>query len=139
MTTQYLPAKQFLRIFAGYGLASLCSGMGVGIVFGTTDPHFSTEEGSTIFLSVWVTIFIGILAAVPSACAIIFAEAKRIGNPLYYVAVAVLIGVVLPAAGLQPSRALWVFSFGAVLGIPTGLIYWGIAGRHAGLPLSPDP
>lgn len=75
-------------------------------------------------------IVIGIFASIPSAVLIMFAEYFRIRSLWYYVAIAVVAGVVLARVFINEP---WMLLIGAALGVVCGTTYWAIAGRNAGL------
>ena len=80
-----------------------------------------------------------ITAALPALVAVIYAQYNAIESKFYFITVATVIGACLPYVffdffGLGKDPYLRLTIAGIILGPFTGLIYWLIAGKSAGLP-----
>ena len=111
----------------GYVLATIASGVTVGLIFAFAEKTMASEIPGLIGFAI---MLIGIYAAFPALAAVVVGEATRLRSRLYYIAAATLIGMVLPVAvGLD----WWYILVGLGFGPVAGLIYWFVAGRHADL------
>lgn len=117
-------------ILAGYALATVFSGVGVGIVFHAAENMGGPQPEDPFAIIAFAIMLIGIYAAAPALVAVAIGEAASIRRKLYYIAAACLIGMALPVlVGLDR----WYILVGLGLGPIAGMIYWIIAGRRAGL------
>jgi hypothetical protein len=116
-----------LLILLGYGLATVASGVTVGLVFAFVEETMASDMPELIMLAI---MLIGIYAALPALLAVTIGEVRTIQHRLYYIAAATLIGMALPVVvGLERWYILVGLGFGPV----AGLIYWFVAGQRAGL------
>lgn len=122
--------KRIVLILAGYALAALMSGVAVAVTY----KYAERETTDLVGLVVLVVMLIAIYAAAPALLAVLVGETVNIRKPLYYIAVACVIGMVLP---VLMAMKLWYIGLGLALGIPAGLIYWVLAGRRAGFKAVP--
>ena len=123
---RHLLIRLFL-ILLGYGLATIASGVFVGVIFTFAEKTMASEVPGIIAFAI---VLIGIYAAAPALVTVAIGEVASIRRRLYYIAAATLIGMVLPVlVGLDHWYILVGLGFGPV----AGMIYWVIAGRNAGL------
>jgi hypothetical protein len=125
------PVERVLVIMAGYAAASVAAGFAIALVFssaglkGAVMPTFAgaiERLGEFYVLTVLVSAFVLALAAVPSAALIFFAERRSERSTFFYAAAGTCVGLLF-------------FGVFAPAGLIAGLIYWAVAGRHAGKPL----
>jgi hypothetical protein len=131
--------RRLFFILLGYGLSSISSGFVVALVMMITQMYFpdaSRDPGRQSLLENFylATILISLLAAGPALIVISIGEWWAIRRKRYYAIAGVLIGL-----GLSLLFYLmdWFPYVGAGYGSVAGLIYWFVAGRHAGF-LTPD-
>jgi hypothetical protein len=124
--------KRLFFILIGYALASIASGIVVGIydsgsLIVKSDFGIMLSKGFRMFAL--LSMVIAIYAALPAVIVVLIGESSLIQNKTYYAIAGCLIGMVLPIYvgfnGLIP--------IGFIFGPLAGLIYWRVAGRNAGL------
>lgn len=119
-------------IIAAYLLASLAAGYAVHVAL-LAEPTGHLGQDATaggLTFGLMVTVFVIIFASVPASLVISLGEFKSWRMWWYYAIAGSLIGLGLGAMFAPPSWFPWLgLGFGPV----SGLIYWGIAGRKAGL------
>lgn len=125
--------KRLLFILIGYALASIASGIVVGLVYSWSDiinkPDVQSILSYTLGICAAVTMFIGVYAALPAAVTVLIGETTANRNKYYYSIAGCLIGFALPVyVGMT-----FLVPVGLLFGPIAGLIYWRIAGRNAGL------
>ncbi len=126
---RHLLIRLFL-ILLGYGLATIASGVVVGLIFTFAEK---TMDNEVVGIIAFAIALIGMYAALPALVAVVIGEAASIRRKVYYIAAATLIGMVLPVVvGLDH----WYILVGLGFGPAAGMIYWVIAGRRAGLQAS---
>jgi hypothetical protein len=121
--------RRILLIFGGYALATIASGIFVGLAFYAAEGDGSMNVIGIMALAIFM---IGIYAALPALFFVVIGESLRLRRPLYWIAAACLIGMALPVVVLL---ARWYILVGLGFGPVAGLIYWRIAGRNAGFQL----
>ena len=126
--------KRFLIIVLAYAAAVLIAAVGGAAVILLTDPTGNFDPGFLVFAGI-AAIFIGIFTAIPAALLVCLAEYWPIRSLWYYIAVAVVAGLVL---GRVFATEWWLPLVGASLGVASGGAYWAIAGRHAGVLKKPE-
>ena len=126
--------KRFLMIFFAYLAAVSIAAFGASAAILLTDPDNNFDPGFPVFFG-FAALFIGIFASVPAALLVCLGEYWPIRSPWYYIAVAVLAGLVL---GRVFATEWWLLLVGAALGIVSGGAYWWIAGRRAGVLQAPE-
>ena len=126
--------KRFLIIFVAYVVAVVIAGCGASAAILLTDPVNNFDPGFLVFSGI-AAIFIGIFTSIPAALMVCFGEYWPVRSPWYYIAVAVLAGLVL---GRVFASEWWLPIVGGGLGITSGAAYWAIAGRKAGVLKSPE-
>ena len=125
--------KRLFFILTGHALASIASGIIVGLVYAWNDIINKPDVGSmlshTLSTCAIVTLFIAMYAALPAAVTALIGEITVNQNKFYYSIAGCLIGVALPIyVGMT-----FLLPVGLLLGPVAGLIYWRVAGRNAGL------
>jgi hypothetical protein len=125
--------KRLFFILIGYALASIASGIVVGLVYAWNDiinkPDMHSILSHALGICAAVTMFIGVYAALPAAVTVLIGETTANRNKLYYSIAGCLIGGALPiVVGIMA-----LIPVGLLFGPLAGLIYWRIAGRNAGL------
>lgn len=125
----------------GFALAAFAAAMVIvyGAGFRWSAPAEVSRWESFEYLlaaALFVTLFVGMLAFIPAFIIIIVTEVKAIRSPLVFLGGGGMTGLGLalwffasPGDGAAESAHLGVF---ASAGIVAGLVYWLIAGRHAG-------
>jgi hypothetical protein len=121
---------RLLRIFFAYFMASLITGY---VVYGALqiEGGWTSRDPGTqgAGFGLLIAFMITWLAAFPAALTITFGEWKGWRMWWYYSAAGSLIGLVLGYLFKPPAFFPWL---GVSFGVVSGLIYWSIAGRHAG-------
>lgn len=126
--------KRFLMIIFAYVATVLVAALGASLAIEVIS--LSPSESLAVFaIFGFACLIIGMFAAIPSAVLVMIAEALRIRSPWYYVAIAVVTGVVL--ARLM-AHETWMVLVGAALGVLCGATFWKIAGRKAGVLKDPE-
>ncbi len=125
-------ALRILVILFGYILASAATGF---IVYAALrlfpSGGFGQDASRNGFIfSYMVTLFVMYFAAVPASLVIAWGEFRAWRMWWYYAIAGSLIGLGL---GYGFSPPWWFPWLGLSIGPISGLIYWGIAGRKAGL------
>jgi hypothetical protein len=125
--------KRLLFILIGYALASIASGIVVGLVFAWNDiinkTDFQIMLSYTLSICAVVTLFIAMYAALPAAVTVLIGETTPNRNKFYYSVAGCLIGGALPVF----VEMMTLVPIGLIFGPVAGLIYWRVAGRNAGL------
>ncbi|MBC8037862.1 MAG: hypothetical protein H7X89_11670 [Rhizobiales bacterium] len=127
----HLLARLFF-ILVGYGLASIASGIVVGVIYFWSDlakqPSFFGLMSEIIFFCTIVAYFIAIFAALPALAVVLCGEWRALRSLGYYAVAGCLIGVALPiVVGFKDLIAV-----GLACGPVAGAIFWRVAGRNAG-------
>lgn len=136
---------RFLRMLAGYLLASIGAAMVLGM-FAFAPPSFDQfmDRIGEVAENAWSVIWylagaIAFFGAVPAIIALLYAEHHKIRTWLYYelvgAAVAVLAYWLAHGTELTPARGegnLYSTIAFLVSGAVLGLLYWLFAGRYAG-------
>jgi hypothetical protein len=119
-------------IIAGFLLASLVTGYVVYaalLLFPTGGAGQDAVSGGPTF-GLFISMFVAYFAALPASLVIAAGEFKAWRMRWYYAIAGSLIGLVLGWMFSPPSWFPWL---GLGFGTVSGLIYWAIAGRKAGL------
>jgi hypothetical protein len=114
-------------ILLGYALATVASALVVTAAFCASDPPRPDDVPGIFAL---ITMLIGIYAALPATVAVAIGEIRPIRSRLYYMVVGSFIGTGLP---IYVQIETWFIAIGLLFGFVAGLIYWGVAGRKAGV------
>ncbi len=126
--------KRFLVVVVAYVLTAF-----VGALGGSFFIQISSNSGDVgmAFVAVlgFAGIFIGIFATIPSVIMIMIAEYFRVRTVWYYVAIAVIAGLLLSRFF---STDWWMALAGVAMGVISGSVYWAIAGRKAGILKTPE-
>ena len=135
-------AKHVIRIVVAYLFAEMTAAFlyGVYVLFYEyleffLDPHSNLSWLIETFRSnVWFSCVMLLLFAIPSIAVICVCEYFEMRQPLVYLVLACICGMSLGFGLAIRDHSITMSQF---LFIPTsllaGLIYWLIAGRHAGL------
>jgi hypothetical protein len=117
-----------LRILFAYVVAVLA---GAAAVTGLALILFLGLDrlADAVFVFMTVSVVIGAYAAFPSMIAVLFAETTGIKKLVYYAVVGMLIGFFVGAALVGKQ---WFPFAGLGCGLIAGVVFWKIAGRHAG-------
>ena len=118
--------KRLFFILLGYGLATIASGVVVGLIYSYASNTMTNEIIGIVLIAI---LFIGIYAALPALLTVIAGEVLRLRMRIYYMIAATLIGMALPAV---VQLDYWFIAVGLGFGPVAGLIYWATAGRNAG-------
>jgi hypothetical protein len=123
---------RFIKILVAYGLAALAAGYAVYLALlifpSATFGHDATAAGFTYGLM--VTMFVSIFAALPAALVVSLGEFRSWRMWWYYAIAGSAIGATLGKMFAPPEWFLWLgLGFGPV----SGLVYWVVAGRSAGM------
>jgi hypothetical protein len=125
--------KRLFFILIGYALASIASGIVVGVVYSWNDiinkPDVQSMLSYTLSICAIVTLFIAIYAALPTVVTVLIGETNVNRSKFYYSIAGCLIGVALP----MYAEMTFLAPVGLLFGPIAGFIYWRIAGRNAGL------
>jgi hypothetical protein len=156
-------AHRLGSIWCGYTLSVIVAGSAIsGVMAMTTafgldgipNHNLAGKIGEAVVLSMLIAIFAIpftlLLAFLPSAAAILYAEPREVRSPTAYALMGVLVSAIA-FAGLvgflawssgnitktwQPPTTIWQLAFAAALvvlpGLCGGLTYWAKAGRHSG-------
>jgi hypothetical protein len=122
--------RRLALVLSAYLAASVITGYAV---YGFDIVCFRVLPGPrTVQLTGGLTlaIFIALFASAPAGVVIALGEVFTWRNPVLYAATGSMIGLAL---GVVFSPPRWLPIFGLCFGPVSGLIYWGIAGRTAGL------
>jgi hypothetical protein len=120
--------KRFFVIVVAYVITVLVAALGASLAIWA--GSLSASESLAIFaIFGFAGLIIGMFAAIPSAVMVMIAESAGIRSPWYYMAVAVISGVVLARVLVDEN---WLLLVGAALGVACGATFWAIAGRNAG-------
>jgi hypothetical protein len=121
-----------VSIIVAYLLASLAAGYAVHLAL-LTEPTGNLGQDATaggMTFGLMVTVFVIIFASVPASLVVSLGEFKSWRMWWYYAIAGSLIGLALGTMFAPPTWFPWLgLGFGPV----SGLIYWAIAGRNAGL------
>jgi hypothetical protein len=123
---------RLIKILLAYGLASLAAGYAVHISMLLSPADAANREASTagVTFGLMVTMFVAIFAAMPAALVVSLGEFRSWRMWWYYAIAGSFIGATLGKMFGPPEWFVWLgLGFGPV----SGLIYWLIAGRNAGL------
>lgn len=117
------------RIILGYLLASVASGIGVGLVMtlATPGPIDWNDDDAGLLLGL-MPMVVTMVLAVPALLIVVVAEVMRIRDLIYFAALSAFFGTGLGV--LFQKRELVIAGF--IFGLLAGWIYWRIAGRHTG-------
>lgn len=123
---------RILMITAGFLLASLMTGYVVyaALLLFPTGGAGQDASASGFTFGLFVAMFVAYFAALPASLVIALGELKSWRMWWYYAIAGSLIGLGLGWMFSPPSWFPWL---GVGFGPVSGLIYWGIAGRKAGL------
>ena len=118
--------KRLFFILLGYGLATIASGVVVGLIFSYATNAMTNEIFGIVVIAI---LFIGAYAALPALLTVIAGEVLRLRTRVFYMVAATLIGMALPVV---VQLDYWFIAVGLGFGPVAGLIYWATAGRAAG-------
>jgi hypothetical protein len=123
--------KHLFFIFLAYALASVVTGYVVDISLLTYGGVAGDDaRKDTLGFGLFVAFFVTYFAACPAAATVAVGEFFAIRRWWYYALAGSAIGLGLGTMFKPPEFYPWLgLGFGPV----SGLIYWGVAGRHAGL------
>jgi hypothetical protein len=156
-------AHRLGNIWCGYTLSVIVAGLAISSVMAATTafgpngfPNYDLagKIGGAVSLAMLFAVFAIpftlLLAFLPSAAAILYAEPREVRSPTAYALMGVLVSAIA-FAGLvgflawssgsiaktwQPPATIWQLAFAAALvvlpGLCGGLTYWAKSGRHAG-------
>ncbi len=121
-----------VKIFLAYALAALAAGyaVDVALLIVPSGGHGQDAGAGGITFGLMITFFVAIFAALPASLVVAAGEFKAWRMWWYYALAGALIGIAL---GRMFSPPPWFPWMGAGFGPVSGLIYWAIAGRYAGL------
>jgi hypothetical protein len=126
---------RFAYILLAYGLSALAAGYAVYIAL-LIIPHgssgYDAQTGGIAFGLV-ITMFVAIFAVAPASLVIAVCEFKSWRDWWYYAIAGAVIGLILGKVFSPPHWFAWL---GLAFGPVSGLIYWGIVGRTAGLAIA---
>jgi hypothetical protein len=119
-------------ILLAYFLASLAAGYAVygALLIAPSDGPGQEASNAGMTFGLMVTLFVAIFASVPASLVIALGEFKTWRMWWYYAIAGALIGFGLGTMFAPPD---WFPMLGLCFGPVSGLIFWGIAGRQAGL------
>jgi hypothetical protein len=121
---------QLLRILLAYAISALITGFVVhGSLFLASSVE-GTNDARNLTLGLFIALMISWLASFPAALAVTVGEWLRWRMWWYYSVCGSIIGLVLGYLFQPPAFFPYL---GVSFGIVSGLIYWAIAGRRAGL------
>ncbi|MBR1213460.1 hypothetical protein [Bradyrhizobium sp. JYMT SZCCT0180] len=137
-------ARGFAGWLAGCGAATAVYG-GVGLVgltlaFGGDIVAFASASIVALVLMVWVFLFICLLTGLPAAIVIWASEKYRIRAIAFFGSAGAVIGTLSVELLRQGPGSRWpagVNLLFAIAGVAAGLVYWRVAGRHAGCDRQP--
>ncbi|WP_373506118.1 hypothetical protein [Aestuariivirga sp.] len=118
--------KRTFFILLGYGVATIASGVVVGLIFAYSTNSMMNEIFGIVVIAI---LFIGVYAALPALLTVIAGEVLRLRIRVFYMVAATLIGMALPVV---VQLDYWFIAVGLGFGPIAGLIYWASAGRSAG-------
>lgn len=137
-----------LIIFSAYLAAGVVASVALALAMAMKGGSIETL---LVLALMFGTFLVVQYAAVPAALVITFAESARVRSPIFYAAMGCLTGIItvgvyffFPSIGgdyrsptasppIRFAEAVgWLVACGAS-GLIAGLIYWRIAGRHAGV------
>ena len=136
---------RLIVIFFGLILAIMAAGIALAI--GIISPDWTGvdsdpfERVSFFVFAFFATSFVGAAATLPALVLILFAEAARMRNLLYYGVAGAVVGLAAYFGSDVSSRLEnttdvtpvgHTLQLAAAAGILGGLVYWLIAGRKAG-------
>ncbi len=123
--------KQIALILVGYCLAAVITGFVVAACVHFDNREYGEGARQGFFgFAVMVSFFVAVFAAMPAAGTVALGEYKAWRMWWYYALAGSLIGCVLGYSFRPPAFFPWLgLGFGPV----SGLIFWAIAGRNAGL------
>ncbi len=123
---------RFAIIILAYGLASLAAGYAVyiALLIAPADGLGKDAYQSGITFGLVIAMFVAMFAALPASAVVAVGEFRSWRMWWYYAIAGAVIGAVLGNMFMPP---LWFPWLGLGFGPVSGLIYWGIAGRNAGL------
>jgi hypothetical protein len=121
---------QLLRILFAYLLASLITGYVVQASMLISDSGTGGVNARELTMGLLVTFFIAWLAAFPASLTVAIGEWRQWRMWWYYGLAGSLIGLVLGTLFQPPAYFPYL---GLSFGFVSGLIYWGVAGKRAGL------
>ena len=147
-----MTVTRLTKIIAGYLVGCVASGM--TIVLASFLPHYveSALSPELVLIGwVWATATAATLiySALPTLLVVVYAEHAKIRSVGYYVSGGALIGIVAVTlflvlmlwlggsmwgfiSGRTPTVMSFMFGSCVLAGIVAGLVYWLMAGRHAG-------
>jgi hypothetical protein len=116
-----------------YVLAVIAAGLTIAL--GATGNPDAAPPGLFILALIVNTFYVGMIAFVPAAIAILAAEMAALRSPFYYLAIGAGLGFAADQLGFYVGRAAF-YDNRAFLYVAGGLIgsatYWLIAGMNAG-------
>jgi hypothetical protein len=129
---QFEVLRRLIRIVFAYLVASVVTGYVVNLAMVLAASQPSGMNIYTPTLGLFIAFFVFWYAAAPAAITVALGEYFRLRMWWFYSIAGSLIGVTL---GTLFKEAEFFPMLGLTFGVVSGLIYWFIVGRHAGLDL----